>query len=70
MVYQLLLRHMVPCKIHLLESLLGLGSQAPVHESPLRERHPPLARFASTISVESIDQSGRQLLTCLNEILP
>lgn len=44
-------------------------AQAPVHETPLLEGHPPLAWLACPVSVEPLDQPRSQLLTDLSQVL-
>ena len=35
---------------------IHLRAQAPVHEAPFLERHPPLARFARSIGVQFLNE--------------
>jgi hypothetical protein len=48
---------------------LCLIAQAPVHESSLLEGHPPFARLARSISIQSFDHPRRELLPHLGQIL-
>ena len=46
-----------------------LAAQAPVHETPLLESHPPFTRLARAIRVKSFNQARSKLLTDLNQVL-
>ena len=46
----------------------GLSAQAPVHETPLLERHPPLAGLTRAIRVELLHESQGEFLPRLGEV--
>ena len=48
---------------------IHLRAQAPVHEAPFLERHPPLARFARSISVQFLNEPRSEFLAHLYQIL-
>jgi hypothetical protein len=44
---------------------IHLRAQAPVHEAPFLERHPPLARFTRPIRVQFFDDPSSEFLADL-----
>jgi hypothetical protein len=51
------------------QNYIHLRAQAPVHEASLLERHPPLARFARSISVQFFNEPRSEFLADLYQIL-
>lgn len=49
---------------------MRLCAQAPAHEAPFLERHPPFARLARAICVQSLDEARCKFLPHLRQVLP
>src|SRR5712692_5656242 len=64
-----LIKVVISCCNTLVLSCIHLRAQAPVHEAPFLERHPPLARFTRPISVQFLNEPRTEFLTDLYQIL-